>query len=108
MSIFSDIGKAITAIKVGMGLKKATSGGPMPDITVNTKTAWASKINWTEIVKIVATVVAMFGLTLDEQTQQYLVMAIVGVGGIVTWILRTWFTSKVTVASVRRASNGQA
>lgn len=64
--------------------------------TVVAKSAWASKINWTQAVAILASIGAYFGLDLDAQTQAEILAAIPIVQGLVTWVLRTFFNNSVS------------
>lgn len=59
----------------------------------NSKAAWESKINWTQIVSVLAMGLAMFGVDIDAELQQRLALAISSVAAAVTIIWRTWFTS---------------
>jgi len=68
-------------------------------IRVETKSAWLSKINWTQVVSFAASIAAVKGINLDADTQVYVVMAIQGIQGVVTWVLKTWFTPSITPAS---------
>ena len=71
-------------------------------IRVETKSAWLSKINWTQVVGIGASV-AVFAtggkidIPLEQQTE--IVVAIQAVQGVATWVLKTWFTPTITPAS---------
>lgn len=67
--------------------------------TVAVKSSWASKINWAQGLTVLATVLAMFGIDLDAETQAQVVATVAGANAVVTWVMRTWFTSKVTKAS---------
>lgn len=70
--------------------------------TVQIKSAWVSKINWTQAVSGVAMLLAWFsggkiGLTTEQQAA---VVTTIGVAtNIVTWIIKTWFTTTVTPSS---------
>lgn len=71
------------------------------------QSGWTSKINVTQIVQIVATLLVVFtggkiNLTPDQQVM--LVGAIVLVGNIATVIFRQYFTKSVTPQSVSVAS----
>ena len=59
-----------------------------------TKPAWESKINWTQIVSVAAMALAMFGIDLDTELQQRLALAISSLAAAATIIWRTWFTTK--------------
>ncbi len=66
------------------------------------KSAWLSKINWTQLVGFLAVMLAAFGVDLDSDTQIAIVAAIAGATQIATWIIKTWFTATVTPGSVRK------
>ena len=71
-------------------------------VRIETKSAWLSKINWTQAVGIGASVLVLVtGGTVDipVQTQAEIVLAIQAVQSIATWIFKTWFTPTVTPAS---------
>lgn len=73
------------------------------------KTSFLSKINWTQVVAIVASLITIFfpevyPSYLDATAQVLIVFAIQTVQALVTWILRTWFTTEITKASAKRAS----
>lgn len=72
-------------------------------VTVDTKSAWLSKINWTQAVSVLASVLVVFGLNLDPSTQLAIVGVIQGIQAVVTWVLKTWFTPTVTPGSVGAA-----
>lgn len=67
---------------------------------METKSSWLSKINWTQIVGLIATVIGLFGFDLPMEQQVELVAAIQAIQAAVTIIMRTWFTKKLTKASV--------
>lgn len=54
--------------------------------------AHLSKINWTQAISIIATIVAMFGIDLDAETQAAVVSTIAGATTVLTFVFRTWFT----------------
>ena len=58
------------------------------------KPAWESKINWTQIVTVIAMGLAMFGVDLDPEFQARLAVTISSLAAAVTIIWRTWFTDK--------------
>jgi hypothetical protein len=62
---------------------------------METKSQFASKINWAQAVGIGATVLAMLGIDMDPETQIKLVAGIQGVVAVVTWVMRTWFTTQL-------------
>ena len=69
-------------------------------VRVETKSAWASKINWTQAVALVATALALWGIDMDTQTQVAVVGVIQGTQSIATWIMRTWYTRSITPSSL--------
>lgn len=81
---------------------------PMPDVAhVEIKSAWASKINWTQAVAAFAMVLTLvsggkMGITPDQQTA---IVVTIGVAcNVVTWIIKTWFTPTVTPASLPKGA----
>lgn len=67
---------------------------------VQTKSAWLSKINWTQAAGLIATVGAIVGLPLTSGQILAVVTGIQTVVAIGTWIMKTFFSSTVTPASV--------
>lgn len=65
---------------------------------VDVQSAWLSKINWGEGVKVLAMLLAMKGITLSPEVQNYILEAIIGLGGIYTFVVKTWFTKTITPA----------
>ena len=71
-----------------------------PEVAVvPVKSAWASKINWTQAVAFLASMLVIFGIELDAPTQVAIVGGLQGIQAAVTWALKTWFTDSVTPAS---------
>jgi uncharacterized membrane protein HdeD (DUF308 family) len=71
-------------------------------VRVEVKSAWTSKINWTQAVAGVAMLLAYFGINLDANTQAAILALIVALQSITTWVLKTWFTNTVTAAAVTK------
>lgn len=72
----------------------------VPDIAiVPVKSAWTSKINWTQAAGLIATGAAILGLPLTATEALGVVTGIQTVVAVVTWIIKTWFTPSVTAAS---------
>ena len=74
-----------------------------PTATVPIKSAWYSKINWTQAVATSAMVLTLvsggkMNITLEEQAA--IVTTIGVIGGIVTWVCRTWFNGSVSPSSL--------
>lgn len=66
----------------------------------NVKSSWASKINWGSGITLLATVLTVFGIDLDADTQAAILALIAAGSAVYTWIMRTFFTTKLTKASV--------
>jgi hypothetical protein len=66
---------------------------------VDVQSAWLSKINWGEIVKVGAALLATKGVNLPADVQNDILLAIVGLGGVYTFVTKTWFTKTITPAS---------
>lgn len=60
------------------------------------KSAWLSKINWTQAIGFLAMIGTVLGFDLDAETQKNLLALIVAGQAVLTWVLRTWFTKTVT------------
>lgn len=71
-------------------------------MTPDTKSAWLSKINWTQAIGVLASVLVIFGINLDPATQAAAVAGIQAVAAVVTWIIRTFFTTKLTPSSAAK------
>ena len=75
----------------------------MPNtVVVSVKSAWLSKINWTQAVGMAATALALasgnkYQLPMDTQVE--IVAGIQGIQAAATWVIKTWFTPTVTPAS---------
>ena len=54
-----------------------------------------SKINWTQVVAVIAMLTSVFGFDFPPETQVNIGMAITGIQSAVTIIFRTWMTEKV-------------
>lgn len=76
----------------------------METTRVEVRSAWLSKVNWTQVVAIGASALAVKGIDMDASTQVAVVMTIQGVQGVATWIFKTFFTSTVSPSSVPPAS----
>lgn len=65
----------------------------MDQVTVDVKSAWLSKINWTQAIGIIASVLVVVTggkVNLDLATQAQLVLAIQSVAGVLTWAFKTF------------------
>jgi len=73
---------------------------PSNDIAI--KPAAFSKINVTQLVAVVAAFATMFGFEIPPELQVKIVAAIVTVAGLVTYVLRTYFTTALTPQSAKK------
>lgn len=70
---------------------------------VDVKSAWESKINWVQLIGVVAMIGTLTGLfDISAADQATIVGGILAVQGALTVILRTWFTKSVTKASAEK------
>lgn len=71
--------------------------------TVPVTSAWSSKVNWTQAVAILSSILTFAfgpaaGLTPEQQAA--IVTVITLIQGVATWIMKTWFTPSVHTASL--------
>jgi len=71
-------------------------------VTVDVKSAWLSKINWTQAIGVIASVAAVFGFDLSPAMQVQVVAGIQGIAAVVTWALKTFGTTTVTPSSAAK------
>lgn len=70
-------------------------------VVVPVKSAWYSKINWTQAVGMLAMLGTAFGgFDITPETQVEIVTAIGLAQGAITYILKTFFTNTVTPAAI--------
>jgi len=72
-------------------------------VEVDVKSAWLSKINWTQTVGVLASILVVFGIDIPVQTQLAIVGGIQGVVALATWALKTFGTTTVTPSSASKA-----
>ncbi len=66
-----------------------------------TKSWWESKINWTQVLGVVASVLTVFGFVVPPELIPAVVALITALQGLMTIVFRTWFTTKEVKQSVR-------
>lgn len=76
-------------------------------VNVEVKSAWLSKINWTQIIAAVSTLVTTNALGLDDATQVKVLAVTSIIHSVATVVLKTWFTPTVTPASVTPPTPGK-
>lgn len=69
-------------------------------VRVDYKSAFMSKINWTQLVAMLAMLLTYFGIDLDAQTQEAVLAGIIAITTVLTWVMKTWFTTTVTPSSM--------
>ena len=74
----------------------------MDIVEVAIKSAWWSKVNWTQIIAMAASLAVVFGLNISPEDQAKIVATVQGVSALATIVLRTWFTTTITPASASR------
>ena len=70
----------------------------MAIVIAEEKSAWFSKINWTQFVGMGATVLALVSANkynIPPEQQAVLIAGIQGIQSFATWIWRTWFNDTV-------------
>ena len=67
--------------------------------SVPVRSAFTSKINITQVIGFAAMAASYFGLPLTGEQVAGVVTAIGAVQGVVTWVMRTWFTKSVVASS---------
>jgi hypothetical protein len=73
---------------------------PVPVVLVPVKSLWWSKINWLQILGSVVTLFTTNAFGFDDATQVKVLAVVNIVQGIVTIVLKTWFTASVTYNSL--------
>ena len=68
---------------------------------VDVKSAWFSKINWTQAISFIAMMLTTFGIDLDADTQAQILAGIISAQATVTWFLRTFKTDTVPPSAVK-------
>ena len=71
-------------------------------VEADVKSDWASKINWVNVVSAVAVLGALFGLDISPEMQAKIAGGLGVVTPLVTVVLRTWFTTKLTTSSAAK------
>jgi len=72
-------------------------------VRVDIKSAWLSKVNWTQVVGVGATALALVTgnkYQVPADVQVNIVVAIQAAQAVATWVIKTWFTPTVTAASM--------
>lgn len=84
-----------------------TTAAPVATATVDVRSAWLSKINWTQAVGTGASALVLItggkiNIPLAEQAE--IVILIQALQGLVTWALKTFSHPSVTPSQVKKAT----
>ena len=66
------------------------------------KPATKSKINWTQWIAAGASLLAYFGFSLTPEQIAAIILVIQLLGNLVTWVMKTWFTTTITPSSASK------
>lgn len=77
---------------------------PEKTVRVPFKSAWLSKINWTQAVAVIASLLVIAGIDLPAETQAHIVVGIQALQAVITSIIKTWFTPTITPQSAPPAA----
>lgn len=85
----------------------ASPVGQSKETTVNTevvevKSAWFSKINWTQFIGLAAMVATLFGIPVTDELKVQIIALIGAVQSIATWYFKTFATQTITAASAKK------
>lgn len=72
----------------------------MSTAIVPVKSAWLSKINWTQVISAVLTLITTNAFGLEAETQVKVLAVVQMLQSVATVILRTWFNGTVAPASL--------
>jgi hypothetical protein len=62
---------------------------------------FSQNINWTQLLGLIATVLALFGINLDPHTQAAIILLIVSATSLVTWVMHTFVNHPNNVQSAQ-------
>ena len=71
-------------------------------VEVEVKSDWASKINWVQMASVAASILIVFGVNVPPELQAQIAAAITALSAVVTIVMRTWFTTKLTESSAAK------
>lgn len=73
-----------------------------PTVVTTEQSAWYSKINWTQVLTVVFTMLTAFGFNVPEDLRVNIMAAVTAIGGLLTIVLRTYFTTTITPTSAKK------
>lgn len=66
---------------------------------VETSSPFLSKVNWTQVIMFILTLLTVVGIDIPPETKLQIVTGFTALGGIVTIIIKTWFTRSISLSS---------
>ena len=69
---------------------------------VSVKSAWLSKINLGELVKMLLPLIVALGVNIPPELQTQIILLVTTLGGIYTIVMKTFFTTSVTPSSAAK------
>jgi len=81
-------------------MSDAGQAGGAATAVVPVKSAWASKINWIQVIGWTISIATALVEGLPPEKKAAAIIAIQTVQNVATFVIRTWFTSSVTAASL--------
>jgi len=73
----------------------------MDQTVVDVRSAWLSKINWTQLIGVGASLAAIKGIDVPPEQQVQMVAGIQAIQAVATWAMKTFFTSTITPSSAK-------
>ena len=95
----------ISSVDVPAATAKVTAGvmqaiQASPDVSlVPVQSAYLSKVNWTQLIMLLLTVLTYFGVPIDDATKLQIVSGVVALGTVLTVVWKTFFTKSITPQS---------
>ena len=74
----------------------------MASVKVEVKPWYESKVNWTQIIAVGASIATVFGITVPEDIVPQTVAVITSIQAFLTVVFKVWFTKTVTPQSMNK------
>lgn len=87
-----------TSPKVTAGVMAAIAASPDVSL-VPVQSAFLSKVNWTQVIMLLLTLITWAGVPIDDATKLQIVSGVVAIGTILTIAWKTWFTKSIAPQS---------
>jgi hypothetical protein len=68
--------------------------------TVPIKSAWYSKINWTQAGSALTALIIAFGIDIPDKYRADVLLGVTMVTNVCTWVFRTWYNGTVAPSSL--------